>query len=169
MAVTWFKAGSAVVLNLYVDGLLRDIDEGYWVSPGSEFYIGGGNPGNDFANASFDDFRIYDTMLSTDEIAAIFAHKEAGTIPQIPGDATRDGIVDEEDSQRLATYWGESGAEWWMGDFDGDGVVGPRDASLLAANWGYGTGESAPASAPEPSMLALLLGCSLVLLFRRRR
>ncbi|MBN1590867.1 MAG: hypothetical protein JW888_15245 [Pirellulales bacterium] len=162
MAVTWFKAGSSAVLNLYVDGLLRDVDEGTWVDPGSTLYIGGGNTLNDFANASFDDFRIYDTMLATDEIVGIYVQKEAGVV-RIPGDANSDGTVDEDDSQRLAMYWGKSNARWFMGDFDGDGIVGPKDASILAGNWGQSVSGSATASVPEPTIIifaitALLMG-----------
>ncbi|NLE37098.1 MAG: hypothetical protein GX621_03640 [Pirellulaceae bacterium] len=154
MAVTWFKAGSTAVLNLYVDGVLRDVDEGAWVAPGSAVYIGGGNAANDFANATFDDFRIYDTMLTTDEIEAIFTHKEAG----VPGDANGDGRVDDLDARRLADNWGATGANRLMGDFDGDGVVGPADASILAANWGADRSDGREAAAvPEPSVTVITL------------
>jgi len=170
MAVTWFKAGSDAVLNLYVDGLLRDVDEGAWVAPGSSVYVGGGNVSNDFANATFDDFRVYDTMLSTDEIAAIFAHAEAGAIPQIPGDATRDGVVDAEDANRLSSNWGKSGALWHMGDFDDDGFVGPADAAILTANWGYGTSESVSDAVPEPVLnIFVIAGLLAGAMANRRR
>ena len=75
--------------------------------------------------------------------------------------------VDEADAQRLAENWGQGGATWVMGDFNDDGVVGPADACILAANWGYTSG-SETTCVPEPSILALLLGVSLMLLPRRR-
>jgi hypothetical protein len=85
------------------------------------------------------------------------------TIPAatpIPGDATGDNKVDEEDARTLAAHWGNSGAAWYMGDFDGDHVVGPADASILAAHWGYGAAGEA-AAVPEPStgvwIVAILL------------
>ncbi|MBN1589600.1 MAG: PEP-CTERM sorting domain-containing protein [Pirellulales bacterium] len=87
----------------------------------------------------------------------------------IPGDATGNGIVDDEDAQRLATNWGTNGSEigWSQGDFDGDNIVGPKDASIMAANWGFGTGGEASA-VPEPSTLVLMLGTLCLLLARRR-
>ncbi|MBN1588648.1 MAG: hypothetical protein JW888_03955 [Pirellulales bacterium] len=87
----------------------------------------------------------------------------------IPGDATGNGIVDEEDAVRLAEHWGFGpGATWSQGDFDEDGYVGPKDASIMAGNWGYGTG-SESAAVPEPSMLMLLLSLLLPVALRRAR
>lgn len=168
MAVTWFKAGSDVVMNLYVDGLLRDVDEGAWVAPGGTVYLGSGNPADNFANAVFDDFRIYDTMLSTDEIVGIFVHREAGGIPEIPGDATRDGVVNELDAQRLAGFWGQTDAQWYMGDFNGDAVVDAADAAILASNWGTQYTESA-GTVPEPAVHITVLAALLVGAAMRRR
>jgi hypothetical protein len=74
----------------------------------------------------------------------------------IPGDATGDGVVDEEDARRLGANWGDSSATWSMGDFNGDGLVDAVDASILAANWGYGASETTEAS--EPGVIAFLLG-----------
>ena len=158
LAITWFKAGSDAVLNLYVDGLLRDIDEGAWVAPGNTLYIGGGNPGNVFANASFDDFRVYDTILATDEIAAIFFHKEVG----VPGDANGDGRVDDVDASRLAENWGATGANRLMGDFNDDGRVDASDAAILAANWGHGVGELHAVEVPEPAMFIYVVAAMMI-------
>ncbi len=91
---------------------------------------------------------------------------EISAMQMIPGDATRDGIVDEADAQRLAANWGVTGATWDMGDFNGDEAVNAADAAILAANW-----NSAPASeatgVPEPCVLALLVGLVLAALLRR--
>jgi len=76
----------------------------------------------------------------------------------IPGDASGNGIVDEEDLAILADNWGESVSGSSEGDFDGDGIVGPADAAILASNWGYGTEAAGAEAVPEPSTLVLLLG-----------
>ncbi|NLE36575.1 MAG: PEP-CTERM sorting domain-containing protein, partial [Pirellulaceae bacterium] len=89
------------------------------------------------------------------------------SISQAPGDANRDGRVDEDDAKLMARHWGVGDATWAMGDFDGDFVVGPRDAAMLAANWGYIQPiEAAPV--PEPSILALVLTLSVGVLVRRK-
>ncbi|NLE36967.1 MAG: hypothetical protein GX621_02985, partial [Pirellulaceae bacterium] len=56
----------------------------------------------------------------------------------LPGDANRDGRVDELDLQTVAAnvYAGiSSGATWEDGDFDGDGDVDDDDLYALASNW----------------------------------
>ncbi|MBN1589229.1 MAG: PEP-CTERM sorting domain-containing protein [Pirellulales bacterium] len=89
-------------------------------------------------------------------------------IPEIPGDATRDGTVDEDDAIKLAQNWGATGG-WDEGDFDGDTIVGPKDAAIMAANWGYvWPGEEASA-VPEPGTLMLLSLLALCGLAMRRR
>lgn len=67
-----------------------------------------------------------------------------------PGDANRDGFIDENDASILAQHWQQTG-DWDAGDFNGDGVVNDIDAALLAANW---TG-SPSASVPEPGRFLL--------------
>jgi len=88
------------------------------------------------------------------------------TTNPVPGDANRDGQVNEEDATALASNWGDPGG-WTQGDFNDDGQVNAADASILAANWGYGTSESTVV--PEPGVLVTLLGmAALALLWRRR-
>jgi len=87
--------------------------------------------------------------------------------PAIPGDATRDGIVDGNDARRLAVNWGATDATWDMGDFDEDGTVGPADASILAANW-LATAAESGASVPEPSVGLLLCAAFALLALRHR-
>ena len=85
----------------------------------------------------------------------------------IPGDANRDGTIDEDDAAILAAHWQTpSGATWQMGDFNGDGAVNDIDATLLVANWDQKT--SAPV--PEPNSFTLL-GIGIIFLasaWRRR-
>jgi len=86
--------------------------------------------------------------LSDAANAFVFSNPPA---TRIPGDATGDNKVDEEDAQAVTSHWGSHNAMWHMGDFNADGVVGPADAAILTANWGYGVpGEAA--SVPEPPM-----------------
>ena len=89
-----------------------------------------------------------------------------------PGDANRDGFVDDDDLSLLLSSWAQD-AGWGGGDFNGDNTVNDDDLSLLLANWSRegsqsGTvGDSAPI--PEPATVALLTLASAALLRRRRR
>jgi probable HAF family extracellular repeat protein len=82
------------------------------------------------------------------------------TVMRIPGDATGNGVVDDEDAKTLAANWGQTG-DWTQGDFNNDGVINALDASILAANWGY-IANAETTAVPEPSVLAMVM--SLVLL-----
>ncbi|MCX7424980.1 MAG: phosphodiester glycosidase family protein [Planctomycetia bacterium] len=85
----------------------------------------------------------------------------------IPGDANRDGVVDDKDASVLGVNWQlPSGANWSMGDFNGDKKVDDADAAILAAHWGQRA--AGGPSVPEPSTVALLLG-ALASLFVWRR
>ena len=169
LAVTWAKEGDEVLLNIFLDGQLQDLDTGSWFDPAETLYLLGGNDGNMGANLTLDDFRIYDSLLTSDEIAAIYQQKEQ---PAIAGDANGDGKVDGSDVTILAGNWqvgvsdGET-ATWEMGDFNGDGKVDGSDVTILAGNWQYGTTASA-AAVPEPSVAMLLLCTTLSGLFVKK-
>lgn len=92
-------------------------------------------------------------------------------IPEIPGDADRDGDVDQDDAADMAAAWGAGpGSTWAMGDFNKDGYVNACDAAILAANYGYvWSGESESEPVPEPGTTALLLGALTALALGRRR
>jgi hypothetical protein len=84
-----------------------------------------------------------------------------------PGDANKDGKVNDLDASILASNWlMQSGAVWEDGDFNCDGQVSDIDASIMAANWQHGVEGS---NVPEPSVLMLagqlIVGTSLA--FRR--
>jgi hypothetical protein len=87
--------------------------------------------------------------------------------PLLPGDANRDGVVNDLDASILAAHWQQSGMDWEDGDFNGDGIVNDQDASILAAYWQEGTEDTTPV--PEPSILALLTAGLFCLAIRRRR
>ena len=88
-----------------------------------------------------------------------------------PGDANRDGRVDEADASILAGNWlTQTEATWAMGDFNDDGAVDGLDATLLAANWQ----SSSSATVPEPATIALLTSilpfiCAALSVRRKRK
>jgi hypothetical protein len=89
------------------------------------------------------------------------------TADPIPGDANRDGVVDDKDATILAANWLATGKTWEQGDFNGDWVVDEKDASLLAGNWG--NSYASAASVPEPGVLALLAGILLMVVLKYRK
>ena len=111
------------------------------------------------------------TMLGSNASVISILEWDAGAyfyaLAPAPGDANRDGVVDETDAQSLAGHWGEENADWEMGDFNDDGTVDAADAAILAANWGYGTTEAS--GVPEPSTAVLLALSALLGLTLRRR
>ncbi|MBN1590860.1 MAG: tandem-95 repeat protein [Pirellulales bacterium] len=120
-------------------------------------------------NAGFDGtdsftYTVFDGTVYSDLGTVII---EVLAALEIPGDATGDGVVNKADSLRLAANWGQTDADWSMGDFDDDGIVGPKDAAILAANWGYSSSQAT--AVPEPSTLGLLLMGVVGLLAAGRR
>jgi len=116
------------------------------------------------------EFIIFEGELTADEIETIelILMVRWGMVTLVPGDTNNDGMVDQQDAEKLVGNWGASvtgGAP--EGDFDGDGLVGPTDAVILAAHWGYGTSEAN--NVPEPSTWVLLAAASLLWIVQRRR
>jgi len=109
-------------------------------------------------------------------VASIFewdAEAYFAAIAPAPGDANRDGLVDEDDAGRLATYWGATdradGITWWeMGDFNNDHAINAVDAAILAANWDYVAAESTTVPEPSTLLLATFLVTAPLLIGRRR-
>ena len=88
---------------------------------------------------------------------------------QVPGDANKDGQVDDLDAKKLAANWGVTfGAGWEDGDFNGDSAVDALDAAILAANWGYSSAAESTA-VPEPGVIVLLLAAAFVAARKRIR
>jgi C1A family cysteine protease len=87
----------------------------------------------------------------------------------IPGDATGDGRVDNQDAAVLAAHWGlQISGGTSVGDFNGDGWVNAADASILAGNWGHGSGTGESSNVPEPDLLCGL-ALAMVVAARPRR
>ena len=90
-----------------------------------------------------------------------------GAIELIPGDASGDGVVNDQDAAILAANWLSANASWGMGDFNDDGVVNDLDATILAANWQT---TAANTTVPEPGVLAMLLfGIASLAVMRRQK
>ena len=79
-----------------------------------------------------------------------------------PGDADRDGDVDDDDLSLLLANWGGN-VDCTKGEFSGASPVDDDDLSLLLANW---TG--AVAAVPEPATMALIALGGVALLRRKR-
>ena len=79
-----------------------------------------------------------------------------------PGDANRNGLVDDDDLSLLLASWGQD-VGWANGNFNGDNIVDDDDLSLLLANW---TGSGA---VPEPGTMGLASVGGLATLRRWRR
>jgi len=109
-----------------------------------------------------------DTSYSRIDLDAAIASIDPTSPHLVPGDATGDGRIDDEDAAILASNWGKKIAGGgWVGDFNGDGQVNAADAAILTANWGY-VAEGGPIGVPEPGLLALLAGLLTAMLPRRR-
>jgi len=72
IAATWERRDEmSVAVKLYVNGALIDEAVGPWTDPGRVFYLGGGNPGNDYGWGLVDEFYLYDRPLDIVEILGL--------------------------------------------------------------------------------------------------
>jgi hypothetical protein len=85
-------------------------------------------------------------------------------LPNAPGDANGDGVVDVTDLGVVASHYGDVSASWPHGDFTSDGRVNVDDLGIVINNYLMST---PPYTLPEPSLLAGLLAAAGLL--RRRR
>jgi len=102
----------------------------------------------------------YDAGATTAMNWTITAVPESATVP---GDANRDGIVDQADYTVWYNNYGTSGASWSQGDFTGDGLIDQADYTIWYNNYG-----STGGSVPEPATLSLLALGGLAMLKRRK-
>ena len=95
---TWDTFSSNMVL--YVNGIERGRDMNAngvaWPLAGPHFYVGGGNAGNSPARGTASELQIFETALSSNRVAEIFAEKRTrhgGLIAYVPFDGTAEDIV----------------------------------------------------------------------------
>ncbi|MCX7425898.1 MAG: hypothetical protein NTW96_09815 [Planctomycetia bacterium] len=106
-------------------------------------------------------------MYSYSSDLAVYRDQILDIITPLPGDASLDGLVNDNDASILAAHWRmASGALWEDGDFNADGRVDDRDVAIMAAHWLEGA-EQGPTTVPEPAILVLLAGAATTLLLRR--
>ena len=154
-------------MRMYVDGAV--VGEHFYLgddisSPGWDLQIGELNGGSQYAG-SMDEFALYDTALTLEQIQAHYnAASESGS-GGIEGDLNGDGFVGSADLDLVRANWGLSVTGKINGDATGDGVVNSADLDVVRGNWGQG----APVAVPEPSTLLLLAGLILLGATLRRK
>ena len=74
---------------------------------------------------------VASTQLLSDVSTTLVLHQPNVMV----GDINRDGFVDADDLNTLATSWQTRGTSWSEGDFNGDGKTDAADLNLLAVNW----------------------------------
>ncbi len=95
---TWDAFSSNMVL--YVNGVERgravNTNGVAWPIAGTQFFIGGGNAGNTPGRGAASDLQIFETPLSSNRVAEIFAEKrmrQGGLRAYVPFDGTAEDIV----------------------------------------------------------------------------
>ena len=127
--VTWQRTSETTVdVALYVNGDLIETDSGSWVDPGSTFFLAGGHAGNDYGDGIWDEVRIYERILTPEEISSIASLS----------DFDNDLDVDMDDLAILASLWltGTEGCESTpLGDYNVDCQVNLEDLAGFAQHF----------------------------------
>ncbi len=128
MTLTWDRlTATTVKTQMYINGQLSEEKTGPWVNPGSTFYLGGGHPGNDFGHGAYDDFRIYNRVLSaSDALQLVFGENlppevDAGADQEFEMDAASTPIAVSLDG--TVTDIGEVLIAWSK-------ISGPNDITI---------------------------------------
>lgn len=131
-------------------------------------------PGIDFAaNGFMDDVRVYDGVLSIEELEEVRMENLVFVEPELcdpdtGGDINGDGEVGFPDFLILSDNFGTTVTSHTEGDLDCSGDVAFADFLILSDNFGNAVGAEA-ASVPEPSTGFLVLSLLSVAGFAQRR
>ena len=86
--VQWAKVDNQAVLSLFFNGELVDVSTGTWANPTMDLLLLNGILVADPGTTALDDFRIYDSLLTSDEIMAIYLQSEMPESVPEPSTAT---------------------------------------------------------------------------------
>ena len=154
-AIRMFVDGNLVAEDLFSSG---DVS-----SPGMDLQIGqlaGGTP----FDGMMDEFALYDSALTVEQIQAHYRAAFTDDGGGIEGDLDGDGFVGSSDLDLVRANWGTAVSGEENGDANGDGTVNSADLDVIRANWGQGT----PAAVPEPGIFLLLAGAILLVATLRK-
>jgi hypothetical protein len=128
-----------------------------------------GRQGTETWGGRLDDFRVYSSALTTDEIMTVMR----GVVPEDAGDFNVDGVIDFVDFNIMVANFNEtfsSVESFSKGDMNLNGRVNLED--FIAFRQVFNAQGSAVASVPEPMGATLVVTSLLTALFatgRRRR
>ena len=151
----WVRANNKVLLDV------ADIEAYDANGTAATFVLGGTTYQRLFDGFSSDGGHLNDA--GSQQVAKAFYALGAQLVqtPLLPGDANRDGLVDQADYTVWYNNYGASG-EWGEGDFTNDGLIDQADYTIWYNNYG-----STGGSVPEPMTMALLALGGLPMLRRR--
>ena len=205
---TWTHVAAAVSsddgVTIYVDGEaaenwfnVNDLNNGVGTNREDDLYGLGRTYGptqGQWVGGSFDEIRVYDHVLSEDDVAELMipvvddpaARLDDGTLTDPAaradyvhdvlgtwlGDADLDGQFNSSDLVTVFTagkYESGDAAVWAEGDWNGDSTFGSGDLVVAFTDGGYEAGSRAAiAAVPEPSS-CILFGLGMLLVLKRRR
>jgi len=151
-------------LKTYIDGLIIGNAAGFVApfNPPTHFEIGCSIFGGACLDGALDDFRIYNTALTGNEVFDLMTPPSGD-----PADLNMDGFVDGLDLGILLGNWNTNTTPD-MGELDGTPPVDGLDLGILLGAWNpppLGTA----AAVPEPTSIALLVLATLSLLAAGRQ
>jgi len=122
-------------INIYIDGVLQSqspaTDGTGSISNNCDLYFGSNNPVGNHPIMQLDDFRIYNRILSAQEIQGLY-NEGVGTTA---GDVNEDGTVDLSDISLIVQYFGQTSGFDPRADARADGLIDLFDVMVVVVNW----------------------------------